>query len=341
MRHSPWIHFLVLALVALGSSGTSIAQTRSPDTRQSVGYEISQLRYVNADGKAVERRLLLWYPSADPEARYDYRGQIGRAVQNGRVRSGKHPIVLFSHGYLGGADQSIFITENLARMGYVVVAPEHADAGKNAAKGGVASLDFGVPGPWPERKFFDRKEDLSAALDELQARNADPKSPFYGSLDFDRVGALGHSLGGYTVLGLAGARESWRDTRIRAVVGLSPYVAPLGRPTSKLSIAVPVALQGGGLDIGVTPTLPAFYEALPAPKLYLVLRAENHLGWTNLASAGTDTVTAVRRGNPRWIVGYTVAFFDQYLKGEDRSAVLTRRNRALQSIQYSAASKPM
>jgi len=38
------------------------------------------------------------------------------------------PLVLFSHGLGGCALQTIFFTEELARHGYVVAAPDHADA---------------------------------------------------------------------------------------------------------------------------------------------------------------------------------------------------------------------
>ncbi len=40
------------------------------------------------------------------------------------------------------------------------------------------------------------------------------------------IGAAGHSLGGYTVVGLGGGWPRWKDGRIRAVLALSPYVQP-------------------------------------------------------------------------------------------------------------------
>lgn len=41
---------------------------------------------------------------------------------------GRHPLVVFSHGFNGCNTQSTFLTEALAANGYFVVAPNHADA---------------------------------------------------------------------------------------------------------------------------------------------------------------------------------------------------------------------
>ena len=44
------------------------------------------------------------------------------------------------------------------------------------------------------------------------------------AFDWKRCGLVGHSLGGYTLLGLGGAWPSWRFDGIKAVLALSPYV---------------------------------------------------------------------------------------------------------------------
>ena len=110
---------------------------------KSVGWRRGEQRY-GAGSQTRARRLLLWYPAAGEDRRFDYDGQIGRVAPDAPVAPGRHPLLLFSHGYLGAADQSIFITENLARMGYIVAPIDHADRPGRAVDGGIVA--FAPPG---------------------------------------------------------------------------------------------------------------------------------------------------------------------------------------------------
>jgi predicted dienelactone hydrolase len=324
---------LLIGIATAGAAGAMAASFGGEPARASaVGYRSSELRYTAADGTPRTRHLLLWYPTAASEQRFDYDGQIGLVAANAAAAPGRHPLLLFSHGYLGAADQSIFVTEHLARMGYLVAAVEHGDARGREGLSGAG--EFARPQTWTDATHADRRQDLLATLDHLIAEHGTIASFLYSHVDVERIGAIGHSLGGYSVLGLGGARPAWRDRRVRAVVALSPYVAPLLLRDPVNPAEVPVMLQGGTLDIGITPDLPALYARLVAPKYLLVLRGGHHLGWTDLASLGVDSRAAVRSGNPHWIVAYATAFFDQHLRGLDRAGVLARPNRDLESFLY-------
>jgi len=288
------------------------------------------------------RRLLFWYPAPAPASRRGPavpaagagagRGTATGAAAETPVAAGRHPVVLFSHGFLGAADQSRFITANLARMGYVVAAVDHADAIDRGTR--IELPDVLRPGNWNDATQLDRRNDLVALLDRLQVLDTDPDSFLHRRLDLSRIGAVGHSLGGYAVLGLAGARAAWREPRIRAVAGLSPYTAPYLLPGNFGSIDIPVMLQGGSFDFGITPLLPRFHALLRAPRYLLVLREANHLGWTDFALAGRDTAEALRSGNTRWVFDYLLAFLDQHLRGLDRRKVLRDTNPALESFTW-------
>jgi predicted dienelactone hydrolase len=102
----------------------------------------------------------------------------------------KFPVVLLSHGTGGSASQLGWLGPELARHGYIAVAVNHP--GNNGLE------------PYTAEGFtlwWERATDLSDALTELVA------DPTFGPhVDQTRVGAAGFSIGGYTVLALAGAR---------------------------------------------------------------------------------------------------------------------------------------
>lgn len=231
-----------------------------------------------------------------------------------------YPLILFSHGWEGCGTQSVFLTEQLARAGYVVAAPDHRDAGcsvdgRKLPRIHIPQLAFTTPGRWQETSYDDRREDLEKTLDWM-LQNAE----FRSSIDASRIGAMGHSLGGYSVLGLAGAWKSWKDPRITAVLALSPYVKPFLLHQRLQNVDVPVMYEGARFDWSVTPSLRSSsgaYEQTESPKYYVELPGGSHFAWTNAACFGHRRVEDCleKRASARLIVDYSVAFFDCYLKG--------------------------
>ena len=100
------------------------------------------------------------------------------------------PLILLSHGTGGSALQLAWLGTALARAGFIAAAVDHP--GNNA-----------VTGYTPEgfALWWERATDLSDVLDAMLA-----DKQFGPHIDKDRIGAAGFSLGGYTVLELAGAR---------------------------------------------------------------------------------------------------------------------------------------
>jgi pimeloyl-ACP methyl ester carboxylesterase len=140
---------------------------------------------------------------------------------------------------------------------------------------------------------------------------------FGAALTPGRVGAVGHSLGGYTALGVGGGWSSWQDSRISAVLALSPYLTPFLLQNRFGSIRVPVMYQGAQFDVGITPSLPDAYRASNSPKFYAELMLGNHFVWTNLECTSKTGSDCVRMdGTARLITDYGIAFLDRYLKGD-------------------------
>ncbi len=144
---------------------------------------------------------LLWYPAvaSAPETAQSFTPagmppifRAGKAARNAAAATspGKLPLIVMSHGLGGSADQFGWLAPELARHGYLVVAVNHP--GNNALE------------PYTPEGFllwWERATDISEVLDGMLA---DPR--FGARIDQARIGALGYSIGGETVLALAGAR---------------------------------------------------------------------------------------------------------------------------------------
>jgi predicted dienelactone hydrolase len=143
-------------------------------------------------------RTFVWYPATSGGTKVllgDNPVFIGtEAYKDAPIESGKHPVIIVSHGSGGNAAGLGWLTTKLAAAGYIVAAPNHP---------GTTSGDSD-----PKRtvELWHRPADLSVTLDTLLA---DPA--WATSIDPDKVGALGFSLGGYDVLALAGAEQRRKE----------------------------------------------------------------------------------------------------------------------------------
>jgi predicted dienelactone hydrolase len=301
-----------------------------------VGYRKGTIHYTGSDETKRKRNVVAWYPTKAEAKEFNYRGQVGFVTENADVAEGKHPVILFSHGFLGGPDQSIFLTEGLARQGYIVAAIGHADGLLQPKEKPIPSPDFGNAKSWNEEKFRDRREDVVALLDHLVAESGKKATTWTGHVDEAAIGAAGHSLGGYTTLGLIGGWQQPTEKRIKAALALSPYTLPYHSQGNLQTVSVPVMFQGGTFDLGITPLIPPAYQKLIGPKYYLVLKNENHLGWTNFAAIGKTTTEVTKRGNPQLMLDYSIAFFDRHLRGEKDVKLLDEKNAKLSSYEFQA-----
>jgi predicted dienelactone hydrolase len=156
--------------------------------------------------------------------------------------------------------------------------------------------------------------DLQEALQRVE-RDSDLAS----RIDTSRVALIGHSLGGYTALGAAGAWPGWKVPGVRAVIALSPYAEPFLAHRRLAALRVPVMYQGGTLDFTITPYLlgdAGAYARSPAPKFLVVLAGATHLAWTNwLCGSFQDAAGCLTNDSiARDIDAYAIGFLDRYLK---------------------------
>ena len=146
-------------------------------------------------------RCVIWYPAVatavevkqfvGPKDAPLY--EAGMAASDAALAGpSKHgwPMVLLSHGSGGSALQMAWLGTALARAGYIAVAVDHPG---NNANGKLTPEGMAL--------WWERATDLSQVLDGMLA-----DSEFGTKIDQDRIGAAGYSIGGYTVLELAGAQ---------------------------------------------------------------------------------------------------------------------------------------
>lgn len=252
-------------------------------------------------------------PIAAAEQTFTIAGLKVTEWSNGRA-SGPQPVIVFSHGFHGCDSQSRFLMEALAEAGYEVFAPNHHDA---TCDGGESSwrehsnIPFAKPRIWNDNSYRDRADDIRKLIAALQSDDR-----YRSRLDWTRLGLMGHSLGGYTVLGLAGAWPGWKLHNVKAVLALSPYSQPFIVQNTLHGLSAPVMYQGGTMDFGVTPSIrknSGAYEQSPPPKYYIEFKGASHFAWTNLGVVAHDEIAA-----------YCVAFMDVYLKGELPSPILSK-----------------
>jgi predicted dienelactone hydrolase len=155
-------------------------------------------------------RATIWYPAAAgtrEEPQWIGPSVIpffnaGSAARDAAPAVGsRRPLILLSHGNGGMAFQLAWLGAALAAHGFIVVAVNHP--GNNALE------DYTVEGM---SLWWLRAVDLSAVLEAMLEDKT-----FGSQIDPARIGAAGHSLGGYTVIALAGGITS--PARLQAFCG--------------------------------------------------------------------------------------------------------------------------
>ncbi|MBW4693639.1 MAG: alpha/beta hydrolase [Lyngbya sp. HA4199-MV5] len=216
---------------------------------------------------------------------------IGRSVPvdlyipNQLTPAAPMPVIVISHGL--GSDRTTFayLAIHLASYGFAVLVPEHP--GSNAAR--LQALINGTASEVSEpAEFVNRPLDITFVLNQVESLvNATPN--LQGRLNFQQVGVLGQSFGGYTALTLAGAPinpqqlqascqnlentlnlslllqcrasdlkqpiPTLQDARIKAVIAINPITSAVMGQTSISQIKVPTMIVTGNADT-IAPAVP-------------------------------------------------------------------------------------
>jgi predicted dienelactone hydrolase len=185
----------------------------------------------NAAGPALT--ALLHYPCREPSrptafGPYELDVSVGAPPAPGRFA-----LVVISHGSGGSPLLYRSISLLLARSGYIVALPKHP--GNSLGDNGLADS---------AQNFIYRPRQLVALLDALLA-----DATWGPRIAAEPVTAIGHSMGGYTVLSVAGG-QPWartgepipvpQDSRIGALVLLAPACGPFLAPRALAAVTAPI-----------------------------------------------------------------------------------------------------
>jgi len=308
------------------------------------------VRTTQAPDKARDRLfpVEIWYPASDHYAGQDQTAptqdsftvpstEIRRrqmAVRDAASRSGTYPLILFSHGSARAARRmATYLCTHLSSYGYIVAALNHFE---------VVATDLVPRDADPERQrarlqavLENRPKDLIFLLDHvLQGLALDAET----SVDAGRVGAVGFSFGGWTVLA---ATEL--EHRLRAVVALAPGGNSQPKPgivPAKLGFDwkrdVPTLYLAAENDVMTPlPGICELFERTPATRQMVVLRRSDHvhflddvevehenvrnikwtgvLAWINEEMRPISELCSGQEAN-LFVRGMTVAHFDAVLK---------------------------
>ena len=143
---------------------------------------------VEVDGERLVTAL--WYPTDWNSGTTAIGPFTMSATRGAPIGEGQYGLILLSHGTGGGRLNHRDTAIRLAEAGYIVAAPEHAgDSWRDDRFSGTSA------------NWRRRPRQLSAVLDLLLG-----DTELGPHIDAGRIGAVGHSAGGYSVLALIGGR---------------------------------------------------------------------------------------------------------------------------------------
>jgi predicted dienelactone hydrolase len=286
--------------------------------------------------------VAIWYPSAAKTAMKTIGPFDMDVADGGQPQSGKHALIVMSHGTGGMALNSFDTAMAFAKAGFVVVAVTHT--GDNYRDQSVA---------FTRTNFVNRPEQVSRVIDYMLTLWSG-----HDTIDPKRIGLFGHSAGGATALIAAGGiadmtkvlafcqgnPADWGCTearqrpvvpdpavatpvaapepRIRAIVIAAPALAVVFAPDGLSRVNVPVQLWAGARDV-IVPDAPLIRKLLPKQPDYHLVPNGGHFAFlapcSDILAKAAPEICEDPKGfdRKRFLAGFqrsTIAFFQSHLK---------------------------
>jgi predicted dienelactone hydrolase len=310
-----------------------------------VGYRVMDVSATDERGQRSTTSVAVWYPTEDAERPFEY--QYGKnsirthLAEKGKVAPGRYPLVVFSHGATGSGLTSAFVTETMARHGFIVAAVDHTDdvylarirpdaAPKEERGQAFKALAYAmkVLKKWmgdeavasrPEISY--RPAQVRVTIDLLVNASKDGGSPFAGRVDTEKIGVMGHSFGAWTTMIVAGAVKKYADPRVTAAITLSaPVNGTVFSAEEVGNIRVPLMMMFGSTEVrqGRGDDRKYFYDHLSGPKYMVEIENADHTTFSGGIRKEYPTLEGylAKDANRAAIARYAVAFMSYSLKGD-------------------------
>jgi predicted dienelactone hydrolase len=266
--------------------------------------------------------------------------------RDARVRPGRFPLVVFSHGNGGSRHQNTFWCDYLASHGYIIVSPDHTgNARWTILDGKIIREQAGQR----INSAKDRPLDVSFLLDQMIRWDKGGDSRFAGRIDTDRVAIAGMSFGSFTAHWAAD-----RDPRFKAVVAMS------GAPPLHANLTVPSLRMLGTEDrtLGVLGNglIRANHAAHTGPSFLLELKNGGHYSFTDVFKFNSNFGDGIGRGTRRdtnepfeftsmertyqIVNSYSVAFLGYFLKDQKEYRPFLTENHWLDALIWDVRNPP-
>lgn len=200
---------------------------------------------IRDEAKDVSFSVLVLYPTEVPSLPVAFGPYTFDVSPDAPLAMGTFALVVVSHGSGGSHLLYRTIATHLAKHGYIVAMLEHAGNNRN---------DNSLDGT--HQNLVNRPRHVRLTIDAVIQ-----SAQFRGCVQADNTAIIGHSMGGYTALAVAGG-EPWSedgkkvaveaDSRIRALVLLAPAAAWYLPQGALRAVVVPILMLIAERDL-ITP----------------------------------------------------------------------------------------
>ena len=186
---------------------------------------------VKDENKNISFPVLVHYPTNEPSRPVSFGPYTMNVSPDAEIIDDKFPLIIISHGNGGSHLLYRTISTHLAKNGYIVAMPEHYGNNRNSnlLENTTENLE-------------NRPRHVSLTIDFLLSDNWISEH-----IVQSRIGVVGHSMGGYTALALAGGVprtkegvvvEVVADLRIKVIVLLAPGTGWFMNSLEKVTIPI-------------------------------------------------------------------------------------------------------
>lgn len=302
-----------------------------------------------------------WYPWENPNNGVEIKSRmltltdvqtntpLNIGVWHPRQAAGQLPIIIFSHGLTSCAQQSQTLFKQLAQNGYVIISVDHTrtEAAKLCLTQNTSDLSsYALNVNWEEGEilerfmpvltmnkeqpipFPDRSKEIAIAIDDITINDKSIIKSYLTNnnifIDTNNIGVIGYSLGGPTMIDIAGMATPGninnRGQYVKAMLLMDPTII-------RSKIKVPLMILAGRTDVGEIQPLRTqrsemreyYFQEATKNKYLIYFKEVGHLTFAEKMVCGIAGINKLPNCKDidkkiNKIDSYTVNFFNKYLK---------------------------